>query len=210
MDKNLEIDVAASNEAIKHGWCWLEKAKAMAQLIEDTKPSVVVEIGVFGGKSMVPQAIALKHNGHGIIYGIDPWSKRHSLEGETVQASRDWIETVDYNYIHSYASEMIWAFGVQNHAVLVRCPSHTCSGMFGEIDILHIDGNHSEESSTRDVSMYLPKVKMGGYIWFDDMGWFNDSGGTMKTALSMVREHCEQITVLTGTCECGLFKKTRA
>jgi len=40
-----------------------------------------------------------------------------------------------------------------------------------EIDILHIDGNHEEESSCKDVELYLPRVKKGGYVWFDDANW---------------------------------------
>jgi len=40
-----------------------------------------------------------------------------------------------------------------------------------EIDILHIDGNHEEISSCRDVELYVPKLKTGGYLWFDDANW---------------------------------------
>jgi predicted O-methyltransferase YrrM len=39
------------------------------------------------------------------------------------------------------------------------------------IDILHIDGNHATEAVLKDVRLFLPKVKRGGYIWFDDADW---------------------------------------
>jgi len=39
------------------------------------------------------------------------------------------------------------------------------------IDIIHIDGNHDEEYVTKDIQLYLPLVKKGGYIIMDDTTW---------------------------------------
>ena len=55
------------------GWQGAQRSLQMAQLILDTKPDVVVEIGVYAGRSLVPMALALKHNGRGRVVGIDPW-----------------------------------------------------------------------------------------------------------------------------------------
>jgi hypothetical protein len=54
----------------------------MAALIRREKPSVVVEIGVFGGRSLVPQALALRENKQGVVYGIDPYTAAAATEGE--------------------------------------------------------------------------------------------------------------------------------
>ena len=42
------------------GWCTRHKASVMMDLIFWTKPKVVVEIGVWGGKSLIPMAFAVK------------------------------------------------------------------------------------------------------------------------------------------------------
>ena len=40
--------------------------------------------------------------------------------------------------------------------------------LFDSIDILHIDGAHSEEAVLLDVQLYARRVRKGGYIWMDD------------------------------------------
>ena len=61
------------------------------------RPKVIVELGIFGGRSLLPQALQLRDNGDGgIIYGIDPWTKAAALDRtadtpdsiETNQSSR--------------------------------------------------------------------------------------------------------------------------
>src|SRR5215468_10710070 len=68
------------------GWPHPMKEKHLAHLILQLKPQLVVEIGVYGGRSFIPQAMALKHNKSGFIYGIDPWDseavKRNAAENE--------------------------------------------------------------------------------------------------------------------------------
>jgi hypothetical protein len=54
------------------------------------------------------------------------------------------------------------------------------------IDILHIDGNHSEDPALFDAKNWLPKVRPGGYIWFDDANW-----PTTKKAVDYLLETCE-------------------
>ena len=58
------------------GWCSEDKAGILIDLIVKYKPQVIVEVGVWGGKSLVPMANALRANGSGKIYGIDPWDNR--------------------------------------------------------------------------------------------------------------------------------------
>jgi hypothetical protein len=58
------------------GWCSKEKACAFIDLVLQEKPQTCVEIGVFGGKSLLPVAMALKSLGQGIVIGVDPWDKK--------------------------------------------------------------------------------------------------------------------------------------
>jgi predicted O-methyltransferase YrrM len=38
-----------------------------------------------------------------------------------------------------------------------------------KIDMIHIDGNHSEMTSLEDVKRWVPQVKSGGVVVFDDV-----------------------------------------
>ena len=59
------------------------------------------------------------------------------------------------------------------HYSIMRMNSEQAASSFDEesIDFLHIDGNHSEKLSVQDVTLWLPKVKKGGVICFDDAWW---------------------------------------
>ena len=73
------------------------------------------------------------------------------------------------------------------------------------IDILHIDGNHTADVALSDAYMWLPKVKKGGYIWFDDANW-----PTTAKAGAYLREHCTlnpSRSFFSEGVECLLFEK---
>jgi len=69
----------------------------------------------------------------------------------------------------------------------------------GGIDILHIDGCHSEEASVRDVKLYIPQMNYGAYVWFDDASW-----PTTQKAIGLLRESYEPMKRVD---DCVLFQK---
>lgn len=184
------------------GWCSQEKASAMADLILAEKPNTVVEIGVFGGRSLIPQALALQANDKGTIYGIDPWKKEAALEGEVGAANAEWWNSLDLHKIHNYCMDQIWANQLDKFCIILQTSSHHCAHLFNRIDILHLDGNHSELSSCRDVNNYLPYVRPGGFIWFDDTDWTT----TQKAIQLIESSNCEKIKTV-GTCNLYLKKQ---
>jgi len=175
---------------VGEGWLTPERGIEMAELVMAIQPRTVVEIGTFGGRSLISQALALKQLGKGRIYGIDSWKHADTIEGETDASAKDWwSNNVDLHAIHKLCVEAIWKFGLDAHAVLVRTQSQHCVDLFTcGIDILFIDGNHSELASCRDVVNYLPLVNANGYIWMDDADW-----ETTQKAVSMVAEKCQLI-----------------
>lgn len=181
--------------ATADGWCKIPRALEMAELIIETKPACVTEVGTFAGGSLIPQALALKENGFGRIYGIDPWSRQAAVEqvftdGKTPKAdeeiARNWWETVDLERMHLLCMQGIWNHALESFAVVIRARSEHCSELFSEIDIFYLDGSHSEEASCRDVGLYLPKIKSGGFLWADDCEW-----QTVQKALRMIEETCD-------------------
>lgn len=155
------------------GWCSAEKSAKLYNLIIKTKPKYLVEIGVFGGKSLLSQVFGLKDNGDGIIHGVDSWKAEDCIEGMKQDAAINWWSTLNYDQIYNGCVNAIKNNNLEKYVKLHRMTSQEYANIIDfEIDILHIDGNHEEESSCRDVELYLPKVKSGGYIWFDDANWY--------------------------------------
>jgi predicted O-methyltransferase YrrM len=163
------------------GWCSKEKATKMMNLIYDSHPAVCVEIGVFGGSSVYPTAIALNYLKSGIIYAIDPWIKDECTKGyEEGDPNYNWWSMLDLEAIYRDFKKLISSHKLESHCKIMRMTSAQALSHFKDnsIDILHIDGNHSEESALSDIKMYFPKVKAGGYIWFDDADWDSTNQAT--------------------------------
>ena len=163
------------------GWCQREKWVRMCNGIMADKPAAIVEIGVFGGSSLLPMAVAASTYG-GIVYGIDPWAVEPCLVGMEDKANRDWWQqNVDLETIYRDLTLQVAKLGLQN-VELIRQTSDA-TAFVQPIGLLHIDGNHSYEPCRRDFRKWIPMVKAGGVVVCDDVGW---SEGGKPTVLPNV------------------------
>lgn len=171
------------------GWVSPERGVELFDLIVKEKPVICVEIGVFGGRSLISQAMALRENGIGRIFGIDPWKIEAATEGNNVVNQEWWSKNVNLHGIHQGAMEAIWRLELDRWAIVVRAKSQDAWFLFRNgIDWVFIDGNHSEVSSVRDVFLYAPLVKKNGIIVFDDADW-----PETQEALKMLDGQCELV-----------------
>lgn len=170
LDRTL-VDRITSIVPQLEGWCSVEKALALAACVCEIRPRTCVEIGVFGGRSLLPQAMACCHRNAGHVFGIDPWSDSHALEGHHPRTCIEFWSQVNYEQIYRGCVQAIVDAQLGPFCTLIRMSSANCAHLFQTIDLLHIDGNHDASASIRDVQLYLPKVPMGGHIWFDDADW---------------------------------------
>ncbi len=167
------------------GWCSETKASILMDIILERRPQIVVEIGVFGGKSLVPMAFAVQRNGYGVVYGVDPWTEDASEQGME-GANKDWWGSINHNKILRGLQDRIAEFGLGDTIELLRYTSIECPEIYN-IDILHIDGNHSEEASFIDVTKWVPLVKSGGIVIFDDLDWASTNKATAWLDANCVR-----------------------
>jgi len=178
------------------GWCSPTKAQKLYNYIIERKPELCLEIGVFGGSSLIPQALALSENNNGLIVGIDPWSNDVAIEGMENDNNKEWWHKVDMAYILNSLNQFIEKFKLQSYVDLIKDKAENIYDNFKDnsIDIIHIDGNHSEESAFKDAFYYLPKVKDNGIIFFDDIHWSEKPGQiSTKKAHDFLLKHCEKI-----------------
>lgn len=200
MNIKTQIDELLLN--VTDGWGWAAKNYAMAELILSTSPKLVVELGIFGGRTLLPQALAIRQlNTGALIVGVDPWRREAAIEGETGGENEAWWSNVDLNTIHSKFMEHLWGYGLQEHCLVMRCTSDVAARLFDfhMIDILHIDSNHSELVSCREVETWLPLMKHGSFLWFDDLNW-----DSTKKAQQMLLKSCTLIRTIDD--KCGLFQ----
>jgi len=154
------------------GWCPNDKADILESLAEQVKNrthhGVIVEIGTYGGRSFFPMVKGSK--GHALCIGIDPYNTGDCLEGQMEEKHVAWWGNVDLHQVRlAYEREL----AKYPHAVHIYRKSQDAVDMFNDrsIDLLHIDGNHSEQVSLQDVKNWEPKIKRDGVIVFDDIDW---------------------------------------
>jgi predicted O-methyltransferase YrrM len=171
---------------IIEGWTNQEKAEVLAGIILDHKPQLLVEVGVFGGRSIFAQAFALRENGMGLIWGIDPWSTDAVLEGDIGEENRKWwTENVNLESIYVGFIKAVLEFELTKYCRWIRERGDVACRLFADksIDLLHLDANHSELASCREVGCWHKKVKPGGLLVADDVDWVS-----VSKSLKMIRD----------------------
>jgi predicted O-methyltransferase YrrM len=154
-----------------HGWCDVPKAITLASMILALRPKIVVELGVWGGRSLLPMAAACKEASCGFVYAVDPWKPESSIIGQTQEHS-DWWLKADHEEVYQSYLKFISSAGVGAFVKTLRMTSNEAlsklNGM--AIDIIHCDGNHGDQAY-QDAVNYSPLVRRGGLWVADDLSW---------------------------------------
>jgi hypothetical protein len=176
------------------GWCPPEKCCHIARLIIENCFKEFVEIGVFAGKSLVSASCAFRYLGRGTALGIDPWSNDAALEH--MEEDQEYIENWEQRDLERIYRDFIKTVidrDLTKYCHWIRARSEIAVRMFesDSVDMVHIDGNHSEEMSSLDVRLWLPKVRQSGIILMDDTNEIE--WPSTKKAVEMLRESCDLI-----------------
>lgn len=161
------------------GGCSVTKAYLMARLIRDEGLKSTLDIGVYRGRSLFPQALAHRSYTSGMAYGVDPWDAMEALQEHAPAAIsskvKQWAKDANLQAIYEEVVTANQRLGLEAHCTLVRKPSSQAIEYFRErnisFDLIHIDGNHDTVRVREDVDLYLPRLKRGGYLVLDDVSW---------------------------------------
>jgi hypothetical protein len=121
---------------------------------------------------------------------------------------KKWWSEIDLEKIYLDFINILDKYEVKEYCKIFRNKSADVINEFEDnsIDILHIDGNHSELLSFQDAKLYLPKVKINGYIIFDDIWWTEENNYvTTRKAIMHLLNNCEKVSVVNN--DCLLLKK---
>lgn len=112
----------------------------LVELYRETQPSHLVEIGCWTGES---SEIACQFCD--ILICIDPWEPPDSDPNEIVFLQR---------------------MAKYKNVLRIKQFSHIAASLFSDrsLDQVYIDGMHDEGNVARDIRVWLPKIKIGGYI----------------------------------------------
>lgn len=152
----------------------LVKARIMANLIIDHKLKRTVEIGVFRGGTLFPQAIAQQHIG-GTTIGIDPYSYHEAMQFDNKELwDADWLDSFarshDWESTYQYVLDTIMRNGLEHCCRVMRMTSDQAADLIEPgVSMVHIDGNHDYIKVESDIKNYVPKLKPGGFLVMDDI-----------------------------------------
>jgi predicted O-methyltransferase YrrM len=128
-------------------------------LARSMKPKVCVEIGSARGKSACFVGLALRRNGGGRLYAIDPHSPTNWNDTNSV----DTFAIITENLRRSGAAEFV--------EIVRKTSDEAAKDWKHKIDLIFIDGDHSYEGVKRDWELFLPHLSEFGVVVFHDTLW---------------------------------------
>jgi hypothetical protein len=160
------------------GGCSVSKGYLMAWLIRKYQIDYSVDIGVYRGRSLLPQAIAHREYTGGTAYGVDPWRNSAARENDNLalrEAIDKFVSTTNFPSIYEEVDALIRVLNLDQNCTLMRAMSCEAIGYFESkgitFGLIHIDGNHDSERVMEDVSLYLRRLSRGGFLVIDDVSW---------------------------------------
>jgi len=126
-------------------------------------PIRYLEIGTFYGANLF--SVGRSYAGHpdSRMYCIDPW-----IDYEDYPEYKNQQESVYDTFMRNLESS-----GQKEKITVIRGFSHTEIPKFEDdfFNLIYIDGNHEPEYVLEDAVLSFRKLKVGGYMIFDDYGW---------------------------------------
>jgi len=171
------------------GGCSASKAYVMASLIRALGAAASLDIGVYRGRSLLPQALAHARHTGGVAFGVDPWSGAEAAERDNAKlkdAIAAFVTNTDFEALYREVDARRIELGLAAHCTLVRTTSAAAAQDFRargqRFGLIHIDGNHDTAPVLRDVDDYLPLLAPGGILVMDDVSWDSVAPACVRVA----------------------------
>tara|TARA_Y100000034_G_scaffold136800_1_gene215880 strand:+ start:10349 stop:10936 length:588 start_codon:yes stop_codon:yes gene_type:complete len=151
-----------------------------------------VEVGSFLGQSTCAMGYFIKQS-----------KKLIKFDAVDLFELGDWSDEPHYEIVKQYGGDFYKAFlhnleetKTKEYVTPIKNDSVTASQLYEprSLNFVMIDAGHKTQEVINDIQAWLPKVKVGGYIAFDDIDW-----GSVKEAVdSLFYDNEIQIIGTTG------------
>lgn len=172
--RSIQKTISTILGTVDRQWCHPAKPRVLASLIVRERIQRTVEIGVYGGASFVAQAVAARHVG-GLAIGVDPYSAAEAEQADNRDRLNPLAEQLgrrDWEAIYAGFLAMLDRHDLARWCRILRMTSSEAAPLIEPgVGLIHIDGNHDRAKVDADLANYLPKLRPGGYLVLDDIGW---------------------------------------
>jgi hypothetical protein len=178
---------------------WNGRALAFGQLMEEVRPSLIFDVGVWKGMSCMYLAGMQRDMGiEGAVVAIDTflgspehWRlDRSDRIDESLRIQHGWP-----GLYWQFISNVLWS-GCEDRVLPLAQTSENAAVILQRLrvraDLIHIDAAHEYEPVLRDCRRYWALLKPGGVLVGDDYDW----KGVAKAAHEFAAELGQELEVL--------------
>lgn len=147
---------------------WGSTAPIFSELIQETAPSVIIEVGSYKGASACHMA-KVSQRMESLIFCVDHW---HDWSQErTAMVPRNWAEEV--STYHQFLFN-VWICSFTDRIIPVKMSSRHAVGCLTkwgvEAELIYIDAGHDYETASSDIALYWELLRPGGVMFGHDTG----------------------------------------
>jgi len=158
---------------------WGGDSPAFAELLAETKPAFIIEVGTWKGASAIHMASLLDQLDlpDTRILCIDTWLGALEFRADLTDPERFLALECRHGYPTVYYQFLanVCHAGQQHRIIPFPFPSNTAALWLLRTDVradlIYIDGSHEEEDVAQDLLDYTPLLTPGGTIFGDDFDW---------------------------------------
>ena len=154
---------------------WNSNSDVFGRLVEETKPSIIFEVGTWLGASAINMARNAKRLSLNTkIYCVDTWLGAEEF-WTTGKDDPERNLNIKNGYPRVYFDFLanVVGHGMQDVIIPIPNTSHIGSIILSHLglkaELIYIDGSHDYEDVKNDIRDYMPLLSPGGIMFGDDM-----------------------------------------
>jgi len=155
--------------------------EVLATIIQEHNYKIIAEVGVYHCNLvnfLLDSRYLVTPSGSQLseYWGIDPYKPYSSIDASYISK----VTQQGWDVVYSYATQCMIRF---KPFKIMRLPSVEAASLFPDkyFDLIFIDANHSYESVSEDIRVWLPKLNEGG--WFGGHDYRTDLWPSVERAV---------------------------